>query len=358
MSRVELRKLVKRYGGFQAVKGIDLTVEEGEFVVLLGPSGCGKTTTLRCIAGLEETTDGEIWLGGAKASGPDFTLPPEERNIGMVFQSYAIWPHLTVFENVAFGLRIRRRPKDEIERRVSEVLEMVGLAGFAGRGASQLSGGQQQRVALARAFVLEPRVLLFDEPLSNLDAKLRERMRFEVRQLQQRLGITSIYVTHDQQEAMVVADRIVLMHEGEIAHIGTPREIYESPRTRFGAEFIGLANILPGEILESGAQSSVIRLSTGAVIHARATKSSAGAAVEVIFRPEQLRLSPPGEGGSNVLKGTVLSTFYLGNSSDIELDCAGLLLRGQISPPGTWAPGDAVQVNIPCESVSVLPRQQ
>jgi ABC-type Fe3+/spermidine/putrescine transport system ATPase subunit len=252
MASLTLNKVEVRYGDTVAVKGIDLEVAEGEFVTLLGPSGCGKTTTLRTIAGLEQCTGGTISIGGQVVAGPNTHTPPERRDINMVFQTYAVWPHMSVFENVAFGLKPKRLAKSEITARVDQALELVGLAQFASRYATDLSGGQQQRVALARAVVTEPRLLLFDEPLSNLDASLREQMRVEIRELHDRVGKTAVYVTHDQSEAMVMSDRVVLMDKGEIVQVGTPQDLYERPRTRFAADFMGMSNLWPARVLEPG----------------------------------------------------------------------------------------------------------
>jgi ABC-type Fe3+/spermidine/putrescine transport system ATPase subunit len=356
MSGVSIRNLVKKYGGVGAVNGVNLEIAEGEFIVLLGPSGCGKTTTLRCIAGLEEPTEGEIAMGGRVVSSPDFSLPPEKREIGMVFQSYAIWPHMTVAENVAFGLKLKKLPKEDIGKRVDHALAMVGLGPYGDRGASQLSGGQQQRVALARAIVLEPGVLLFDEPLSNLDAKLRERMRFELRQLQKRLGITSVYVTHDQQEAMVIADRVVLMNEGRIDQIGTPVDIYQRPASRFGAEFIGLANIVEATVVANGATNRV-RLPGGIELDSVMGGHAPNAKVDVMCRPEDLRVSADRFDGPNGFPAKVQSTFFLGNIADVYVQAGPLTLRGQLSPPELWPEGKDVWVQIPPHKIVLLAPQ-
>ncbi|WP_089942052.1 ABC transporter ATP-binding protein, partial [Candidatus Entotheonella palauensis] len=241
MARVEVRGLTKHFGSEVAVAGIDLSAPEGHFVTLLGPSGCGKTTTLRCLAGLERPDAGEIYIGDQCVAAPrqNIWVPPEKRNIGMVFQSYAVWPHLTVFDNIAYGLRVRGIGRSEIAKRTQETLDLVGLSGFADRYATQLSGGQQQRVSLARALAYNPSVILFDEPLSNLDAKLREHMRLELTRLQQRLGITAVYVTHDQSEALVMSDTIIVMNHGRILQQGAPEAIYAEPASRFVADFVG-----------------------------------------------------------------------------------------------------------------------
>jgi iron(III) transport system ATP-binding protein len=238
---IEVRDLVVRYGAVVAVGGVTFSVGAGEHLTLLGPSGCGKTTTLRAIAGLERPTSGEIRIGGSAvfSSSPKVNIPAERRGLSMVFQSYAIWPHMSVFDNVAYGLRVRRRPEAEVTARVREALDLVQLGELGARSASKLSGGQQQRVALARAFVFSPSVLLFDEPLSNLDAKLRAEMRVELKELQRRLDITSVYVTHDLEEALAISDRIVVMRDGVIAQVGTPAEIYDRPRNTFVADFVG-----------------------------------------------------------------------------------------------------------------------
>lgn len=357
MASVSLRKLTKRYGDFTAVDGIDLDIADGEMLVLLGPSGCGKTTTLRCIAGLEDVSGGQILMGDRVVSQPGRSIAPEQRNIGMVFQSYAVWPHLTVFENVAFGLRRKRVSTADIGRRVNATLGVVGLSGSGERSVSKLSGGQQQRVALARAIVLEPQVLLFDEPLSNLDAKLRERMRFELRQLQQRLGITSIYVTHDQQEAMVIADRIALMHEGHIDQIGTPVDIYEQPASLFGAEFLGLANIWPGQVIDDGNPLSV-RTAGALELSTAGHGFRAGDFVHVMCRPEHVTILRDSIDRPNAFRAKVAQVVFLGNLADIYVEIGDLRLRGQFSPPQIWPTGMDVWVHLPPERLVLFRRPE
>jgi spermidine/putrescine ABC transporter ATP-binding subunit len=285
---LDLSRLTKVYGSITAVEDVTLQIAAGEMVALLGPSGCGKTTTLRMIAGLVQPTAGEIMIGGERVT----RVPVHRRKIGMLFQSYALFPHLTVGQNVAFGLEMRRVGKAETARRVENALEMVRLGEFADRIPSALSGGQQQRVALARALVIEPAVLLLDEPLAALDKSLRESMQVELRQLQQQLGITAVIVTHDQQEAMTLADRIVVMRGGRIEQIGTPREVYHEPVSRFVAGFIGAANFLPGKVLERDGDTAYVGLSGGLRLTIAAPPAGT-TDVLVALRPEAIVLRPP-----------------------------------------------------------------
>jgi ABC-type Fe3+/spermidine/putrescine transport system ATPase subunit len=321
---VEIDHLEKHFGTELAVNDVSLSVGQGEFVTLLGPSGCGKTTTLRCVAGLERPDGGEIRIGSdtVAAPGRGIYLAPEERNIGMVFQSYAVWPHMTVFDNVAYGLRVRRASDAAIKERTMRALELVGLAPLANRYATKLSGGQRQRVALARAIVYEPRVVLFDEPLSNLDAKLREQMRVELVRLQKEVGITSIYVTHDQSEALVMSDRVVVMDKGVIQQVGDPQTIYARPANTFVANFIGVANLMPGVMLgRSGAFCDMeIALGEGhAPLRVQAIGGDgavAGQTLTLSLRPEDIALhleAPAATGTGNMFEGEVIDTIYLGN---------------------------------------------
>ncbi len=275
---------------FYAVHDVALDITPGSFVTLLGPSGCGKTTTLRMIAGFESPDEGEIYLGGE----PINALTPNKRDTAMVFQSYALFPHYNVFDNVAYGLKLRKVPKDEIARRVSRILGLVELSGMELRMTNQLSGGQQQRVALARALVVEPGVLLFDEPLSNLDAKLRVQMRTEIRRIQQALGITAIYVTHDQSEAMAISDQIILMKSGVVAQMGSPKEIYYRPNSEFVADFIGECNFLHGTVAGSGEGETVVSLPVGKATVQTETVRSYGDACEIVLRPEAVRIGDQG----------------------------------------------------------------
>ena len=308
MARLELERLSKHFGATVAVNDVSLDVRDGEFVVLLGPSGCGKTTTLRMIAGFLAPTRGKVRVGGKDVT----MLPPWKRNAGMVFQSYALFPHLTVAENVAFGLEMRKLPKAEIPARVAEALALVRLGGLAERLPRQLSGGQQQRVALARALVIRPDVLLLDEPLSNLDAKLRETVRVEIRELQRQLGATTVMVTHDQEEALIMADRLVVMSEGSVRQVGTQRDLYERPADRFVAGFVGRSNLLPGRILAPG------KFQTDGGVAIACTDGALGPGV-IALRPERLVLGSAAAGLDNRLTGTVELVSYLGSSIDVHV---------------------------------------
>ncbi len=303
MARLQLTGLTKTYGDFHAVAGVDLDIRQGELVVLLGPSGCGKTTTLRMIAGFTAPTAGEIRLGGN-----DITRkPPWKRNTGLVFQSYALFPHLSVADNVAFGLRMRRLPQQEIAAKVAEVLRLVRLEGLADRLPRELSGGQQQRVALARALVIEPDILLLDEPLSNLDAKLRHEVRVEIRELQKKLGLTTVMVTHDQEEALTMADRLVVMSNGQVQQVGSQRELYESPANTFVAGFVGRTNFLRGRVEKPG----VFRTESGLAV--RCDEGAAGSGRTLALRPERLSLAAARVAeADNSFPGRVEFASYLG----------------------------------------------
>jgi spermidine/putrescine ABC transporter ATP-binding subunit len=313
---LEIRQLVKRYSAQSTIGPLSFSVNAGEFVSLLGPSGCGKTTTLRCIAGFESPSEGGIYLDGERID----QRPPNRRNVGLVFQSYALFPHLTVFENVAFGLRLRRCKEAELKRRVQEALELASLQQFAERYPKQLSGGQQQRVAIARSVVLEPRLLLFDEPLSNLDLKLRVMMRAELRNLQRRLDKTALYVTHDQGEALALSDRIVVMSNGKIEQVGTPLEIYERPATAFVADFIGSSNLLDGEILDHSPEGTSVRTASGLVLQALPTTVASGGQVTAMIRPENIRIvAENADGGDNILPGIIDQKTFLGQDLHLQL---------------------------------------
>jgi iron(III) transport system ATP-binding protein len=350
---VEIEHLSKRFGTETAVDDVTLTVAGGEFVTLLGPSGCGKTTTLRCIAGLERPDAGEIRIGGEVVASParGIYLYPEQRNIGMVFQSYAVWPHMTVFDNVAYGLRVRRVPATELRARTMQTLDLVGLGALAERYATRLSGGQRQRVALARAIVYEPRVVLFDEPLSNLDAKLREQMRDELVRLQREVGITSIYVTHDQAEALVMSDRVVVMDKAVIQQIGDARTIYSEPANAFVAGFIGATNLIQGTAVNEIGSVCEVEVACGnghSPLRVRATRGAnirKGERLLVNIRPENLLLhaTKPDAGGSrNLLAGEVIDTVYLGNFLECRVGVRGHEIGVQIDHYEDLTPGQTV----------------
>lgn len=315
---LRLEKLVKRFGAHAAVDGIDLAVAPGEFVTLLGPSGCGKTTTLNLVAGFLAPDGGHIRLGGKLVE----DLPPFQRDLGMVFQDYALFPHMTVADNVAFGLKMRKMAKDEIGRRVAEALVLVKLDGFGGRRPNQLSGGQRQRVALARALVIRPTMLLLDEPLSNLDLKLREEMRTEISSLQRRLGIATVFVTHDQGEALTMSDRIAVMRDGRIEQLGAPAEIYERPATRFVAGFIGSINMVAAKV--DGIDGGMVRLATPAgPARARLESVAAGATVTLTIRPERLKLaSGTAPEGAVSWPARIERVVYTGARLEVQLTLA------------------------------------
>jgi spermidine/putrescine transport system ATP-binding protein len=313
---IRLDRVRKEYGAFVAVQSADFSIAQGEFFAMLGPSGCGKTTTLKLIAGFEQPTSGRVLLEGVDVS----RTPPYKRNVNTVFQQYALFPHMTIAQNVAFGPRSKRIAKSVYEPRVAEMLEIVRLSDFASRKPSQLSGGQQQRVALARALVNYPSALLLDEPLAALDLKLREAMQIELKRIQREVGITFVFVTHDQGEALTMSDRIAVMSEGVVEQIGTPEEIYHRPATLFVAGFIGSANLLPGTAMSADGADTVVRLTCGPTVRAAGERiPSAGDPVSVMIRPERLTLAmEPGVDGSS-LAGTVRDVIFQGSSARVEL---------------------------------------
>jgi iron(III) transport system ATP-binding protein len=326
----QLKKIFPARGGsgeVTAVNGVSLEIEKGELVTLLGPSGCGKTTVLRMIAGFEFPTEGKISLAGEDLS----RLPPNKRSMSMVFQNYALFPHLNVRENISYGLKVMRLPKAEIQERMRRSLALVQLEGLEDRAPNQLSGGQQQRVALARALVMEPKVLLMDEPLSNLDAKLREQMRSEIRRIQRELGITSIYVTHDQIEAMTLSDKVVVMNQGVIEQTGTPVEIYRRPTSRFVAGFIGRANFVRAKVIGHDPGGLVVDLfGQQVVLPTIKERYPSGAFLTLVIRPEMIRLNKNGGSG---LRGRVQRTIYLGNSVDYEVGVGNQVLTAVENDP-------------------------
>lgn len=346
-ARLVLRGLKKKLGDTAAVNGIDLEVATGESVVLLGPSGCGKTTTLRMVAGFLQPDAGEIHLDGVMASDANFALPPEKRHLGMVFQTYAIWPHKTVAENVAYGLKMAGKRKAEIQAGVTSALELVQLGSLAKRYPAELSGGQQQRVALARALVTRPSLLLLDEPLSNLDASLREEMRFELRNLQRDLGITSLYVTHDQDEALVLADRIVVMNKGRIEQIGTPEEVYRKPASRFVGSFVGSANLLDGTVVKVDAKAGrvLLKLDIGGQFWSNAPKGwveqvAVGARATTLLRPQDVRFKVETSASEEQpIEANFVSEAFLGGHYELKLQAADTLLRVQARERGAFVDG-------------------
>jgi spermidine/putrescine ABC transporter ATP-binding subunit len=355
VAELEIRDLVKRYTAQSVVGPLSFSVKAGEFISLLGPSGCGKTTTLRCIAGFETPSEGGIFLDGERID----QQPPNRRNVGLVFQSYALFPHLTIFENVAFGLRLRKLPAPETKRRVGDALNLVGLSDLADRYPRQLSGGQQQRIAIARSVVLEPRIILFDEPLSNLDFKLRVAMRTELRELQRRLGKTAIYVTHDQGEALALSDRIVVMSNGRIEQIGSPREIYERPANSFVADFIGNSNLLDAVVTGVAADATVIRTDQGLTLRAAPASRNFGDRVVAMIRPEHILLAPASEPvGENAMTVRVAQATYLGQDLHLRVVSGeqGLTAVVQGSAFRHLSMGDEVRATVAAADILLLPK--
>jgi iron(III) transport system ATP-binding protein len=349
---LRIRGLAKRFGAFTALERVDLDVAAGELLTLLGPSGCGKTTLLRALAGLDGQDEGEIWQDGAEVS----ALPVSRRGCGIVFQSYALFPNLTVRENVAYGLVSSGRPRAESARRVAELLELMDLGAHAGKYPAQLSGGQQQRVALARALALRPRLLLLDEPFSALDARVRARLRGELRSLQRRLGITTVMVTHDQEEALTTSDRIAVMRAGRIEQVGTPAEIYGQPATPFVAEFVGRMNFLPGEVREP----DVVEILGEPVRLGSAVALARGTAVTVCVRPEDVALRPEGPPAANVLAATVADVEFAGSRSSATVVTRGnLTLSADLATSAAsalgLAPGRGVEVHLPPPRLRIFP---
>jgi len=350
---VQLTKLSKRFGPLLAVDNLSLEIGKGEALTLLGPSGCGKTTTLRMVAGLETPDSGAITFDGRPVVSvvDRINLPPEKRNIGMVFQSYAIWPHMTVAQNVAFPLRVRRVDGATIRERVRAALTMIGLGGLEDRPATRLSGGQQQRVALARALIHEPALLLLDEPLSNLDVKLREQMRVELKLLQARLGLTLIYVTHDQSEALSLSDRIAVLNRGRIEQIGSPRELYERPATPFVRDFLGKSVTLAGSIRAIAAGRAAVELAYdgGVVIDCAIPAGldlALGRAVEISVRPEALRLADGANGDASTLHGVVEAVLYQGERAECEIKIGGVAVPIYLPPDTQASRGDKIALSI------------
>jgi iron(III) transport system ATP-binding protein len=359
-TRLQIDHVSKRFSRvgqstLAAVDDVSLVVEPGELLTLLGPSGCGKTTTLRMVAGFEQPDDGRIYIGDQDVT----DLMVYRRGIGFVFQNYALFPHLTVFENVAYGLKVRRVPGRDVDRRVSQVLELVGLPGYERRFPNQLSGGEQQRVAVARAVVVEPRLLLFDEPLSNLDAKLRVQMRAELSRLQKQLAITTVYVTHDQDEAMAISDRIAVMRQGRIAQIGTAEELYRAPRSEFVAQFIGRVNLVEGRVLDVTGGRMTVALWGGSVTVVAEPGCAPGTRLSLILRPESLTLVPETTkaGATEVLvPGTVRSRTFLGEKVEYTVEVAGALLHVVTYDPAHRGVVDVgARIGVSCDAAAARP---
>jgi iron(III) transport system ATP-binding protein len=358
---VNLKNLVKKFktfdgsGEFTAVNDISLEIKQGELTTLLGPSGCGKTTTLRMIAGFEFPTSGDILLGEQSV----VNVPPNKRDIAMMFQSYALFPHLTIYENIAYGLKIKKLPKDEIKKRTDTVIDLMQLRGMETRYPAQVSGGQQQRIALARAVVIEPKVLLFDEPLSNLDAKLREYMRDELRKLQQRLGITSIYVTHDQSEAMAISDNVVIMNNGNIVQIGSPREIYEHPKSKFVANFMGKSNFIEGEVIGFDSESTIIKVDYNPIKIPKPGKVALnlGQKVVMVIRPEAMNLSLEKE----LINGVITRATYYGAKAEYEVKVNDNFLVVENANPqitGMFKEEDKVGIHLQLDCIRLIPSKE
>ncbi len=357
--RITVQGLTKRFGPLEVVSGVGFSIEEGEMFTLLGPSGCGKTTLLRLIAGFYAPDAGEVLFDGRVVN----DLPPHERGIGMVFQNYALWPHMTVFENAAYGLKLRKLSRTEIAERIRAVLDKVKLTGMEDRYPGQLSGGQQQRVALARALVLNPKILLLDEPLSNLDAKIRIQVRAEIRKLQKELGITTVYVTHDQEEALTLSDRIAVFNKGKVFQIGPPKALYERPENRFVADFIGINNLVEGTIVSVDAPQQRLRVKTGIgeLLAVMDERFRPGDRCVVSIRPENADLDGEPATGRNLVQGRIAFAAYLGHTLRYDVDLGqGVMFKVDIRDP--WhheqrAMGSAVTVSFAATSTVAMPAE-
>ena len=360
-AKVEVEGLVKHYGDLVAVNGLDFEVKEGELVSLLGPSGCGKSTTLRCVAGLEKVTEGEVTLADqvVSSSAEDIHVEPADRNLGMVFQSFALWPNKTVLDNIKFGLEENDdvdMTNDEVDKRAQEYLELVDLDGYGDNNPRQLSGGEQQRVALARALVYDPDVLLLDEPLSNLDAKLRKEARIWLKQIQEETGVTTLYVTHDQAEASALSDRMIILNDGEIEQMGTPKEVFERPKNRFVADFLGKENFLAGTFEEVDGQPT-IRTPSGQSLHVRGNgTTSGGSEVTIAISPEEINLlqgAAPADGG-NVLSGTITDKLYYGDKTELVVNADGQEIIIVVIETVNEEEGDEVALHLPTDKCAVI----
>jgi iron(III) transport system ATP-binding protein len=357
MPGLRLERIVKKYGKVTAVDHLGLEVRDGELLTLLGPSGCGKTTVLRCVSGFVRPDLGEIYLGDRKIT----EIAPQKRGIGLVFQNYALWPHMTVFQNLAFGLQIKKLSKNDIQEKVDRALSLVQLEGLGERYPRQLSGGQQQRVALARALVLEPEILLLDEPLSNLDALLREQMRFEIGQIHKQAGITTIYVTHDQTEAMVISDRIAVLDKGRIMQLGSPSEVYSKPANRFVAGFMGTTNFIHCRVTTVEGDEVVVATDDGLTVRGRGLGFQKGQEVDIAIRPESITFLAPMEIGTplremNVYEAEVTRASYVGELIDYQLKIKSHLIRAKGKVRTSHSVGDRIQLRLDPDQLPVLPR--
>lgn len=355
MAILKVENLNKNFGKVRAIQKVSFEAPEGKVLSLLGPSGCGKTTTLRCIAGFENPDDGKIYLDNRDIT----NIPPEKRGIGMVFQNYALWPHMTVYGNLAFGLQIRKISKEEINKRVKRVLEIVQLSGYEDRFPRQLSGGQQQRIAMARALVFEPEIMLLDEPLSNLDAKLREEMRFEFTEMQKKLGITAVYVTHDQAEALVISDKIVILNQGKIIQSGTPKEIYAHPINKFVAGFIAVSSFMEGEIdsFIPEEKKIIIKTNDGLIIYGYNNNLSLGQKVAVAIRTNVIKFVAEKEldlqEKINIFRGKIIQASYLGNTIDYRIKVGRWEVRTNSDAKYNFQVGEEVFFYLPPEEIVI-----
>lgn len=354
MSELKLDNIYKNYGKTAVINGLSLDVKDGELVTLLGPSGCGKTTTLRCVTGFLNPDKGNIFIGDKNIT----EIPPEKRGIGLVFQNYALWPHMTIFDNLAFGLKLKKLPVTDIKKKVMEGLSIVKLDGFQDRYPRELSGGQQQRVALARAIVLEPDILLLDEPLSNLDALLREQMRFEIGQIHKNFGITTIYVTHDQTEAMVISDKIVILDKGIIMQQGTPSDIYSKPQNKFVAGFMGTTNFISGNVESVSGDRIAMRTKSGKTVWGIGVvtdnQASAGKNCDAAVRTENISFCSSSETGENIFSVVVNRASYTGEVIDYELEFDGIMLRAKSRVKERASVGDSVHIRIDSSHTPIL----
>ena len=355
MAILKVDNLSKNFGKVKAVQEVSFEAAEGRVLSLLGPSGCGKTTTLRCIAGFENPDRGEIYLDDRKIT----PISPEKRGIGMVFQNYALWPHMTVYGNLAFGLQIRKVPKDEITKKIKKVLGMVQLEGYENRYPRQMSGGQQQRIAMARALVFEPEIMLLDEPLSNLDAQLREEMRFEFTELQKKLGITAVYVTHDQAEALVISDKIVILNQGKIVQSGTPKKIYSNPKNKFVAGFIAVTSFIDGRIdsFTEEKKKVIVKTDDGLVIHSFNNSFDIGQKVSVAMRMNVIKFiqdeNKSDKNTVNIFKGKIIQSSYLGNTIDYKIRMGKWEIRTNAEAKYDFKLGEEVTFHLPPEDIIV-----